>query len=93
MENDYSIRKYGYEVMSIEYESASGKTHIYVPDFVVYFKDGRQEIHEVKSLWKLKHQVTRIKTKIAEGLVEESDEFSAYKIISEEDIFNRNNII
>ena len=88
LDKDKTVERFEYEPLEIEYFSSSGKKHKYVPDFVVYYTDGRVEIQEVKSCWKLKHKITKIKTKIGKELVEDPEtDYTAYKIYTEKELF------
>ncbi len=47
LERNPEVRDYASQPEAFEYVDAQGKQHTYTPDFIVWYCDGRVEIHEV----------------------------------------------
>jgi hypothetical protein len=47
LDRDPQVRDYGSQPEAFEYLDARGKRHTYTPDFIVWRRDGRVEVHEV----------------------------------------------
>jgi len=65
LEQDFSVLKYEVEPFRIPYQWKNG-LHYYIPDILVTYLDGSQEIIEVKPEYKLKDKYTICKLKAGE---------------------------
>jgi hypothetical protein len=90
LENDNNILYYKYEKLKIPY-FYKDKWKNYIPDFIIYYKNGDIEIHEVKPL-RLIEISNKIKIKAQYAIEYCNIHNMVYKFITEKEIYRGDNL-
>jgi hypothetical protein len=84
LERDRSVQDYGSQPEELSWIDEQGKTHTYVPDFIVWRQDGSTELHEVTLTQRQDHPGNQARQNAARIICKERD--WCYRVHTEEDL-------
>lgn len=90
IEKNEEVLSYIYEPFELYYYDSKGKRRIYIPDFMVLFKDGSIQISEVKPRVMLADFDVQSKGRACKEYIKENytDLSISYRFITEKDLFS-----